>query len=67
MFEKFGPLVKCKLNMRNGQSAGTAFVEYEDAGDALSGLKSCNGKRLEDKKIWCEFSGQSKGKGKAVP
>ena len=49
MFEKSGPVVKCKLNMRNGQSAGTAFVEYEEAGDALDGHKACNGKRLDNK------------------
>ena len=55
-FEKFGTLVKCKLNMRNGKSIGTAYVEYEDPTEALEGLQGSNSKRLGSKKIWCEFT-----------
>ena len=38
LFEKFGTLAKCKLNMRNGKPIGTGYVEYEDPLDAILGL-----------------------------
>ena len=67
LFEKFGTLAKCKLNMRNGKPIGTGYVEYEDPSDAVSGLQGCNGKRLGSKKLWCEFTGTAaKGKPEVV-
>ena len=50
-FEKFGTMTKCKL------LKGIAFVEYESAADAAKALNESNGIWLDDRQIWCEFSG----------
>ena len=64
-FEQFGTLTKCKLNMRAGQPSGTGFVEYESPADAAKALEASNGAYLDDRQMWCEFSGQQTGRGNA--
>ena len=58
-------MTKCKINMRAGSPSGTGFVEYESPADAAKALAGSNGEYLDDRQIWCEFSGQQQGRGNA--
>lgn len=49
--------------MRAGQPSGTGFVEYESPADAAKALEGSNGAYLDDRQMWCEFSGQQTGRG----
>lgn len=64
-FGQFGEMTKCKMNYRNGQPSGTAFIEYSSPEDAAKAIAESNGFTLDDRKIWCEFSGQQRSQGNA--
>ena len=56
-FEQFGELTKCKLIMKQGKSAGIAFVEYGNPAESAKALADSNGAWLDNRQIWVEFSG----------
>lgn len=62
-FEQFGELTKCKLIMKQGRSAGIAFIEYTNSGDAAKAQSESNQCTLDGRQIWVDFSGQSRPQG----
>ena len=62
-FEQFGELTKCKLIMKQGRSAGIAFIEYTNPSDAAKAQAESNQCSLDGRQIWVDFSGQSRPQG----
>ena len=49
--------------MKQGRSAGIAFIEYTNPDDAAKAQAESNQCSLDGRQIWVDFSGQSKPQG----
>jgi nucleolin len=61
IFSKYGTMTKCKLVMKDGQSRGIAFIEYEKHSEAAKALAGENGANHCGRDISVEFSGSKPG------